>query len=144
MSDTLKDEFIKNTQAEYETVRERRKNKKAKTKYLSYQQACENRLQISWDGYQAPKPEFTGVKVFDDYPLEELVDYIDWTPFFITWDLACKYPRILCDEQVGDAATNLFNDAQVMLKKLITEKHLTAKGVIGFWPANSTLSLIHI
>lgn len=138
MSTTLKDDFIQKTKDEYEIVRERRKNKKAKTKYLSYQQACDNRLQLDWDNYSAPRPKFTGVKVFDDYPLEELVDYIDWTPFFITWDLAGKYPRILTDEKVGEVATSLFNDAQQMLKKLINEKHLTAKGVIGFWPANTT------
>jgi len=138
MSDNLKADFIQKTKDEYETVRERRKNRTAKTKYLSYEQACQNRLKLDWENYSAPRPSFTGIKVFDDYPLEELVDYIDWTPFFITWNLAGKYPKILNDEKVGEAATNLFNDAKVMLKKLINEKHLKAKGVIGFWPANTT------
>jgi len=138
MSDNLKTDFIQKTKDEYETVRERRKNRTAKTKLLSYKEACENRLQLDWENYIAPKPKFTGTKIFDDYPLEELVDYIDWTPFFITWDLAGKYPQILKDEKVGEAASNLFNDAQVMLKKIITEKQLQAKGVIGFWPANSS------
>ncbi len=138
LSDTQKEDFVKNTQDEYETVRERRKNRQAKTKLLPYISACKNKYQIEWDNYTPPTPSFTGVKVFEDYPLQELVDYIDWTPFFITWDLAGKYPQILEDEKVGEAATNLFNDAQVMLNKLISEKLISAKAVIGFWPANTT------
>lgn len=138
LSETQRDDFVKNTQEEYEVVRERRKNRQAKTKLLPYFSACKNKFQIDWDSYTPPKPSFTGVKVFEDYSLEELVPYIDWTPFFITWDLAGKYPQILSDAKVGEAATNLYNDAQAMLKKLINEKLLQAKAVIGFWPANTT------
>lgn len=138
LSDTQKDSFVKNTQEEYEIVRERRKNRQAKSKLLPYPAACANKFKIEWTNYTPPKPSFTGVKVFEDYPIEELVDYIDWTPFFITWDLAGKYPQILKDEKVGEAATNLFNDAQKMLKKLIGEKLLRAKAVVGFWPANTS------
>ena len=138
LSDTQRDNYVKSIQEEYEVVRERRKNRQAKLKLLPYQAARENKYQINWSAYTPPKPSFTGLKVFDDYPLEELVDYIDWTPFFITWELAGKYPNILKDEKVGEAATSVFNDAQKMLKKLIDEKLLKAKAVIGFWPANAT------
>lgn len=138
LSETQRDSFVSSTKAEYEDVRERRKNRQAKTKMLPYLSACKNKQKIDWDTYTPPKPSFTGIKVFEDYPLEELVPYIDWTPFFITWDLAGKYPQILKDEKVGEAATNLFNDAQVMLKKLIGEKLLQAKAVVGFWPTNAT------
>ena len=75
--------------------------------------------------------------MFDDYDLEELVEFIDWTPFFMTWQLSGKYPRILDDKVVGEAARNLFRDAQAMLRKLIDERHIQARGVIGLWPANS-------
>jgi len=138
LSDTLRDEFVSTTQAQYELVRERRKNKKARTKLLSYEDACARKTNISWQDYTPPKPTFTGLKVFEDYDLSILVDYIDWTPFFITWDLAGKYPKILSDEKVGEAATNLFNDAQSLLTEIIDKKLIKAKAVIGFWPANST------
>ena len=138
LSETKRDEFVKKTQEEYEVVRERRKNKKARTKLLSYGSACENKQKNDWSTYTPPTPTFTGVKVFEDYSLETLVDYIDWTPFFITWDLVGKYPKILSDEIVGEAATNLFNDAKQMLKQIIDQKLLKAKAVIGFWPANTT------
>jgi 5-methyltetrahydrofolate--homocysteine methyltransferase len=138
LSDTLRDEFVEKTQAEYEVVRERRKNRTAKTKLLNYTRACDNKKAINWTDYLPPKPTFVGTKVFDDYPLEDLVPYIDWTPFFITWDLVGKYPKILQDEVVGEAANNLFDDAQAMLKDMIGNKLIKAKAVIGFWPANAT------
>ena len=81
-------------------------------------------------------PSFTGVKVLEDIDLSVLAEYIDWTPFFISWDLAGKFPRILTDEVVGEAATSLYNDAQAMLQKLIGEKLIKARAVLGFWPAN--------
>ncbi len=81
------------------------------------------------------KPSFLGTKVFDDYPLADLRDYIDWTPFFQSWDLHGTYPAILTDNVVGEAARNLFDDAQAMLDQMIAEKWLTCKAVIGFWPA---------
>ncbi len=85
-----------------------------------------------------PLPNNLGIQVLDDYPIELLLGYIDWTPFFITWDLAGKYPKILTDHIVGKAATDLFNDAQIMLKKLIEEKTLKASAVFGLWPASTT------
>jgi 5-methyltetrahydrofolate--homocysteine methyltransferase len=95
----------------------------------------EKGLSIDWQSYTPPCPTFLGTKVFDDYPLQTLVDIIDWTPFFISWDLAGKYPRILDDEKVGEAARSLFADAQQMLKRIVDEKLLTARAVVGFWPA---------
>src|SRR5699024_7003566 len=84
-----------------------------------------------------PQPNIEGIKAFDDYPLRELVERIDWTPFFRSWELAGKFPRILEDEVVGKEATRLYQDAREMLEKIIEEKWLTARGVIGFWPAHS-------
>jgi 5-methyltetrahydrofolate--homocysteine methyltransferase len=137
LSDEHRAEFVEKTQADYTVVRERNANRKARGTIRAYPEAVNNRLKIDWDNYSAPKPSFTGTKVFNDFPLEELVDYIDWTPFFITWDLVGKYPKIFSDDKVGEAATNLFADAQSLLKKIIDEKLLTAKAVIGFWPANT-------
>ncbi|UZE97890.1 methionine synthase [Alkalimarinus alittae] len=140
LSDTMKPEFVKGIREEYEGVRERRKNRAAKTPLLTYKEAINRQFKTDWDNYTPPAPTFTGLKTFVDYPLEELIAYIDWTPFFIAWDLAGKYPKILSDEKVGEAATSLFNDAQTMLKKMIDEKLLTARAVIGFWPANTVNS----
>ncbi|MBI1261183.1 MAG: methionine synthase [Rhizobiales bacterium] len=95
-----------------------------------------NKTKIDWAGYQPVAPSFLGTKVFDNYPLDVLVPYIDWTPFFSTWELAGHYPQILHDEKVGEAARSLFADAQEMLKQMVEEKWLTARAVIGFWPAN--------
>ena len=136
MSDGLKEEFCADLRVEYEKIRVRNKNRRPKGNTLRYSDAVDNRPPIVWEGYQPPKPTFLGTKIFDDYPLEELVDYIDWTPFFITWELAGKYPKILKDEVVGEAARNLFADAQAMLKKIIDGKLIKANAIIGFWPAN--------
>jgi 5-methyltetrahydrofolate--homocysteine methyltransferase len=130
-----KEKFVNDLRAEYIKVRERVANRKPREKELSYARAVANASQIDWDSYQPPRPSFIGTRVFDDFPLTELVDTIDWTPFFITWELAGKYPKILKDEVVGLQATELFRDAQVMLKRIVDEKLLTAKAVIGFWPA---------
>jgi len=137
MSSELRDKFVQSIQEEYVTVRERNANRKPQNNTLSYQQAITAGLKIDWSDFQATEPHILGTQVFDDYPLEELVDYIDWTPFFITWDLVGKYPKIFEDQVVGEAARQLFDDAQAMLNKIIAEKLLTAKAVIGFWPANA-------
>jgi 5-methyltetrahydrofolate--homocysteine methyltransferase len=136
LSDTMKDKFVSDTRAEYETVRERRKNRSSQKKHLGYSASVDKALTLDWESYTPPAPTFTGTKVFDNYPLEELVPYIDWTPFFITWNLVGKYPKIFDDEKIGEAAKNLYNDAQAMLKDIIENKKLSARGVIGFWPAN--------
>ncbi|GAA3913835.1 methionine synthase [Litoribacillus peritrichatus] len=136
LSDDMRDKFVSDTRAEYVKVRERNAKRKPKQADLTYQEAINNKTQIDWDSYTPPAPSFTGVKVYEDFPLEELVDTIDWTPFFISWDLAGKFPKILKDEVVGEAATNLYNDAQKMLKKIVDEKLIQARAVVGFWPAN--------
>ncbi|AQA18918.1 methionine synthase [Halioglobus japonicus] len=127
--------FTEERRANYEQVRERIANREPRSKRLSYDAAIARAPQLDWDSYQPPKPAFTGVRVFDDFPLDELVDTIDWTPFFITWELAGKFPAILEDEIVGEQASDLFRDAQAMLKRIVDEKLLTARAVIGFWPA---------
>ncbi len=136
LSRELKAGFVEKTRAEYVEVRERTAARASRTERLSYADALANKPSFDWTGYIAPKPGFTGVRVLDDIDLGALAEYIDWTPFFIAWDLAGKYPRILSDEVVGEAATSLYNDARAMLKKLIDEKLIRAKAVFGFWPAN--------
>jgi len=136
LSKELKAGFIEKTRAEYVEVRERTSARSARTERLSYSAAIAKKPQFDWASYQPVKPTFTGVKVLEDIDLNVLVDYIDWTPFFISWDLAGKYPRILTDEVVGEAATSLFNDAQQLLRKLIDEKLIRSRAVFGFWPAN--------
>ena len=130
-----KGQFLQELQDEYEQVRERTGRRKPKGERLTYAEAVERGLAFEWNGYQPPAPGFTGTRVLNNYSLQELVDYIDWTPFFITWELAGKFPAILEDEKVGEAARNLFADAKAMLEKIIEENWLTANAVLGFWPA---------
>ena len=130
-----KEKFVSDLAAEYVVVRERVANRKPREKQLSYDKAAANALQLDWQSYQPPRPTFLGTRVFDNFPLEQLVDTIDWTPFFITWELAGKFPKILEDKVVGAQATELYRDAQAMLKRIVDEKLLTAKAVCGFWPA---------
>ncbi|HEY6160935.1 MAG TPA: methionine synthase, partial [Bacteroidia bacterium] len=137
ISDELRDEFMKGVDAEYERVREQNKNAQAQNKYISIEEARKNKFAIDWDAYKPVKPAFTGVKVFEDHPIAEIAEYIDWTPFFHSWELKGSYPKIFNDPQRGPEAKKLFDDAQVMLKKIIKEKWLTAKAVIGIYPANS-------
>ena len=136
ISDELKPGFVNETNADYEKVRERHAKRKPKAALLSYQQAVANKHPIAWEIYVPPIPRTLGSQLLIDYPLQKLLPSIDWTPFFITWDLAGKYPRILDDEVVGEAATQLFADAQLMLEKIVNEKLLEARAVFGFWPAN--------
>jgi 5-methyltetrahydrofolate--homocysteine methyltransferase len=96
-----------------------------------------NKLKLEWAGYTPPQPRFLGTRTFKAYDLAELARYIDWTPFFHAWELKGTFPRILEDDKYGEAARDLYEDAQAMLKQLIDEKWLTANGVVGFWPANS-------
>ncbi len=137
LSDELRPKFVEDIKQEYVEVRERNANRKPRGTVRTYPEAIAKGLKLDWENYIPPTPTFTGIKVFEDYDLNTLVEFIDWTPFFISWDLAGKYPRILDDEIVGEAARNLFSDAQEMLRKLIDEKLIKANGVIGFWPANT-------
>ena len=137
MSDDNRDEYINQIRGEYDKAREVHLNKRSDKQFKSIEEARKNKFQIGLNGSIPPKPAFLGTKVFDNFPLEDLVPYIDWTPFFHTWELRGSYPRIFEDKFVGDEAKKLFDDAQALLNKIISEKLLTAKGVIGFWPANS-------
>ncbi len=130
-----KEKFVRELQVEYVGVRERVANRKPREKELSYLDAVSNAAPLDWRGYKPPLPTFTGTRVYDDFPLAELVETIDWTPFFITWELSGKYPKIFQDEVVGAQARELYQDAQTMLKRIVDEKLLTAKAVVGFWPA---------
>ena len=129
--------FTADLREEYAMIRERTANRKSKRELIDYQVANTKPLQFDWADYTPPVPSFTGTKVLSDYPLERLVESIDWTPFFITWSLAGKYPAILSDDKVGAAARDLFSDAQAMLKEIIDGKLLQANAVFGFWEAAS-------
>ncbi len=135
--DDLRSNFILDTKSEYGRVREQRKNRKSSKKYLTINQARQNKLKIDWDNYEAPKPNLVGRRVFKNYDLKELREYIDWTPFFATWQMAGKFPAILEDEIVGKEATKLYNDAQAMLDQIIEEKWLEASAIIGIFAANT-------
>lgn len=137
LSETSKHAFIQSTREEYEKLRLRHQNKKSENEFITISEARENKLVIDWSQYTPPKPTFLGVKSFSDYPISDLVPYIDWSPFFQTWELAGRYPNILDDEIVGETARNLFADAEIMLNKMVTEKWIRANAVIGFFPANS-------
>src|SRR5690606_29842535 len=104
--------------------------------FLSIEEARQNRLKLDWSSYQPPVPKFIGVKTIE-VEWRDLIRYIDWTPFFQTWQLFGKYPAILEDEVVGEQAKSVFADAQKMLKTIVDEKRLTARGVLGIFPANS-------
>ncbi|QDV16043.1 Methionine synthase [Gimesia panareensis] len=136
LSDEQHANYVQKIKAEYVEVRERVANRKPQGAPVPYEEAVKQGLQIDWETYTPPAPGFTGTQVLDNYPLEDLVKYIDWTPFFLSWDLVGKYPKILEDDVIGEAARDLFNNAQAMLQKIIDEKLLTARAVIGFWPAN--------
>jgi 5-methyltetrahydrofolate--homocysteine methyltransferase len=122
---------------EYEKIRIRNSNRSPKSNLLSYADARANRHAVDWKSYSPPRPEQDGVLTLENYPLEELLPYIDWTPFFIAWELAGKYPRILEDEVVGESARQLFEDAQAMLSRIVEEKLLQANAVVGLFPANA-------
>ena len=130
-----KDSFAQDLIAEYNVVRDRVNNRKQKSQRLTYEQAIAARPKLDWKNYLPPVPKFTGTRQLDNYPLSELIDTIDWTPFFITWDLHGKFPAILHDEVVGEQARELFKDAQTMLEMIVAENWLEARAVIGFWPA---------
>ena len=137
LSDTLRTGFLAKHQAEYNEVRARHAGKKQNVRMLDLAAARANKVKIDWATYTPPAPGRLGINTLKNYPLDELARYIDWTPFFITWELHGKYPAILTDNKVGKEATQLFNDAQATLKRLIADRSLTANGVIGLFPANS-------
>ena len=138
-------DFINELRTEYSEVRERLANRQPKAAKLSYAESIEHGFKFDWDNYTPPVPNLllnngSGQVILDDYPLENLLPYIDWTPFFISWGLVGKYPKIFDDAVVGEEAKDLFANAQAMIKKLIDEKLVTAKGVIKLAPATRTAS----
>ncbi|WP_036143138.1 methionine synthase [Luteibacter sp. 9135] len=135
VSKDLVDDFMLKVRAEYAEVRERHKGRGTGKQLVPLTKARAQRYQGDWAAYTPPEPRQPGITVFDDYDLAELRRYVDWSPFFNAWELAGKFPAILTDEVVGTQASELYADAQAMLDRLIAEKWLTAKGVIGFWPA---------
>ena len=139
-SDLLSDEkataYIAELKSDYDKVREQHANKKS-TPLVTLAEARANKTPVDWANYAAPKPKFTGRRVFRNYDLAELANFIDWAPFFQTWDLAGSYPGILTDDIVGESARRVLSDGQRMLKRLIDGRWLAANGVIGLYPANT-------
>ena len=131
----VKLDYAKTIRSEYDELREGFLNRSRDKNFLTIEEARKNKLQLDWDGFTAQQPNFTGIRTIT-LNVSELVDYIDWTPFFRTWDLHGKYPNILEDEVVGEQAVILFQDAQKMLQQLIAENWLEAKGIYGIFPAS--------
>jgi len=135
ISAELVDAFMAKVRAEYVEIRERHKDRGPSKRLVSLEHARGQAFAGNWETYEPPVPQRPGITVFGDYPLAELVERIDWTPFFNTWELSGHYPQIFEDAVVGAQARELFEDAQAMLKRIVAEKWLTARGVIGLWPA---------
>ncbi len=137
LSDDMKDAFVAKVRDENKDARRRHGAKNSAARGVSLEQARENRVKIHWPAWKPTRPAQTGVHVLEDYPLEELRERIDWTPFFRTWELIGTYPNILDDETVGETARGLLEDAERMLDRIVDEKWLTARAVYGLFPANS-------
>ena len=131
-----KEGYVKAIREEYDKLRDGYLNRSRDKNFHSIEGARKNKLQLKWDNFNPVKPNFIGTKTVD-VALSELVDFIDWTPFFNSWELYGKYPAILTDAVVGEQATNLFADAQEMLQQIVSQKWLTAKGILGIYPANT-------
>jgi 5-methyltetrahydrofolate--homocysteine methyltransferase len=137
ISADLREAFMVEVKKDYDRVREQNKNAQSQNKFISLQEARANKFPIDWDKSKIVKPAFIGSKVFNDYDLGEISEYIDWTPFFHSWEMKGSYPKILKDPERGAEAQKLFNDAQSMLKKIIDEKWLRANAIVGIYPANT-------
>src|SRR5215217_858567 len=137
VSEDRKADYAEQIAAHYERVRRKHAGRRAKTGLATLESARANRTKIDWEGYTPPKPNVLGVQTFDDYELQEIRPYIDWTPFFHSWQLKGSHPRILDDPEKGEDARTLFADAQELLDRIITEKWLTARAVFGLFPANA-------
>ena len=138
LSKDQKSEFVIKSRDENARLREYHKNARSAAEILPLMKARENKFKIDWNKFEIPKPAFTGIKTFKDYSIKEIATYIDWTPFFISWEMKGSYPKILKDPVRGEEATKLFNDANVMLNKIIEEKWITANAVVGIFPALSS------
>ncbi|MBL4669620.1 MAG: methionine synthase, partial [Flavobacteriales bacterium] len=134
--------FVKEIQEDYQRLRDLHNKRRAKKEFLKIEDAHKNKFQIDFEKDKPVKPNLLGNKVFENYDLKEIAEYIDWTPFFRTWELAGKYPEILEDKIVGEECVKLFADATQMLHQIIDEKWLEARAVIGIWEANSVSDTI--
>ncbi len=137
ISNELRQNFMAEITSEYERVREQNKNAQSQNKFVTLAEARANKFKVDWNKHEFKKPKFIGTKVFHVYDMSEIAEYIDWTPFFHSWELKGSYPKILKDPERGAEATKLFNDAKAMLKTIIDEKWLEAKAVVGIYPASS-------
>jgi 5-methyltetrahydrofolate--homocysteine methyltransferase len=135
MSKQLSGAFVSEVRDEYARIAAAHARGEENKRRLSLKDARRNALALDWANYLPPKPSFLGTRVFDDYPIAELIDYIDWSPFFSTWELTGKFPAILDDEKFGAAARALYDDAQAMLRQIVTENWFKAAAIVGFWPA---------
>ena len=140
LSATLHNEYVAGIKSEYAAQREQHESKKSKAIYVTLAEARAHSLKTDWKQYHPPKPKLLGIQKLKDYPLDILVDFIDWSPFFQAWELVGRYPKILDDKVVGEEACKLFADAQAMLKNIIDKKWLTANAVFGLFPANTVNS----
>lgn len=136
-SEMSQDQVLSEIKQEYAKLREDHAKRGGEKSHLSIEKARENKAKIDWSGFSAKQPAFLGTQVYDDYDLADIAKYIDWTPFFQTWQLHGKYPKIFEDKVVGEEAMRLYEDAAVLLGEIIRDKSLKAKAVLGFWPANS-------
>jgi len=143
-----KADFLASTEAAYEKLKIEFANKKTSKQYLSYEASIQNKFKISWDKTDFTTPRFTGKRIANTISIEKIVPYIDWTPFFIAWEMHGKFPAILTDDKIGKEATSLHQDGIEMLQRIVNENWLTAHAVYGFWPANSndrdTVTLLDI
>ncbi|NGP77420.1 methionine synthase [Balneolaceae bacterium YR4-1] len=137
VSKTLKDDFVKEKKEEYSRLRDQHSNRSGRKKYLSIEEARKNKTSIDWDKTSILKPKELGRQVFEDYPLSEIRNYIDWGPFFIAWEMKGKFPDVLEDEKYGEEARKLYEDANQLLDKIVKKKLLQARAVMGLFPANS-------
>ena len=138
LSDSGRDAFLAQVREEYEQLRERHAGRDKHERYLTFEEAAENRYQSDWKTTPIVRPHQLGITTFAEFPLAEIREYIDWSPFFISWEMRGKYPRILDDPDQGEAARRLFSDANALLDRIIEERLLTANGVVGLFPAAST------
>jgi 5-methyltetrahydrofolate--homocysteine methyltransferase len=137
LSKEQKPDFLSGIQEEYVKLKHGFDNKKSIKTYLTYADALKNKVNVDWANHETQTPQFAGTKVFEDFDLATLREFIDWKPFFITWEMHGNFPEILTDSVVGKEATKLYKDANALIDKIIAEKWLTAKGTIGFWEASS-------
>jgi len=137
LNEQQKPELLNQVQKEYDGLRIQFMNKQSQKNLLKYEDAVQHKEKFDWENYTPTKPVIDGVKVFTDFDLATIAEYIDWGPFFIGWEMPGKFPAVLTDKTFGKEATKLYNDAQVLLKKIINGHWFTAKGAIGFWPAHT-------